>query len=90
MQRHSFALECLFRSERPLTDSKLKAVRERVRHSFSRLRLIAPGTDDLQNAGQTPLLTRAHLSATTRARRCCCTRRQNGGTALGCIAFAHL
>jgi hypothetical protein len=58
MQRHAFALQCLFRSERPLTDSKDKAVRERVRQSFSRLRLIAAGSDDLQNAGEPLLLTR--------------------------------
>jgi hypothetical protein len=54
LQRHSFALECLFRAEKPLTDVKLKAVRERVRASFSRLRLITQASDDLQNAGATP------------------------------------
>jgi hypothetical protein len=52
LQRHSFALECLFRAEKPLTDLKLKAVRERVRASFSRLRLITQTSDDLQNAGE--------------------------------------
>ncbi len=51
LQRHCFALECLFRTEKPLTDSKLKAVRDRVRASYSRCRLIAAGSDDLQNAG---------------------------------------
>jgi hypothetical protein len=52
LQRHTFALECLFRAEKPLTDAKLKAVRERVRASFSRLRLITQASDDLQNAGE--------------------------------------
>jgi hypothetical protein len=44
----------LFRTEKPLTDSKLKAVRERVRASYSRRRLIASGSDELQNAGAFP------------------------------------
>ena len=39
LQRHSFALECLFRSEKPLTDPKLKAVREHVRACYMRRRL---------------------------------------------------
>ncbi len=56
LQRHSFTLQCLFRTEKPLTDAKLKAVRERVRASFSRLRLITQASDDLQNAGAPPPL----------------------------------
>ena len=55
LQRHSFALECLFRSEKPLTDPKLKAVREHVRACYMRRRLVTQGSDDLQNSGESSL-----------------------------------
>jgi hypothetical protein len=44
----------MFRNEKPITDPRQKAVRDRVRASYNRLQLLSTNSDDLQNAGQLP------------------------------------